>query len=48
MMKSASSELEALMGGAAVETDFLGPDVAYATPPKRVASQPIASFGNHR
>ena len=44
MIKSASSELEALIGGAAAEADFFGPEVAYATPPNMVASQPMASY----
>lgn len=44
MIKSASSELEALIGGAAAEADFFGPEVAYATPPKSVASHPMASY----
>lgn len=45
LMKSASSELEALMGGVAVAVGLAElPDMAYVTPPNMVANQPIASY----
>lgn len=47
LMKSASSLLEALMGGVAtVPAAGLaeGPEVAYLTPPKRVANQAMAIY----
>jgi hypothetical protein len=44
-MKSASSELEALMGGVAVAVGLAElPDMAYETPPNMVANQAIASY----
>lgn len=45
LMKSASSELEALIGGvAAAAAGFEGPERAYLTPPNMVANQAMASF----
>ena len=45
LMKSASSELEALIGGVAVAVGFEaeGPDVAYLTPANMVVNQAMAS-----